>query len=46
LIEEKKDALYSCGKPEYREAEITAIPYALWQNRGDAEMELFFPLIR
>jgi len=46
LIEGAKDVLYSCGKPEYREAEITAIPYALWQNRGDAEMELFFPLIR
>lgn len=32
------ETLYSGRKPAYEAAEFTAIPYALWQNRGPAAM--------
>ena len=36
--------LYSTEPPEFRPVTYRAIPYALWQNRGNAEMEIFFTL--
>ncbi len=36
--------LYSTKKPLYQTVRLTAIPYALWQNRGSAEMKVFLPL--
>lgn len=36
--------IYSSDPPEFRPVTYRAIPYALWQNRGEAEMEIFLPL--
>jgi len=33
--------LYSANAPEYVPAELCAIPYMLWQNRGPAAMQTF-----
>lgn len=38
------DESYESGKKNLRPVECTAIPYALWQNRGDSEMGIFFPV--
>ena len=35
------DALYSTAKPRTRKRRFTAIPYALWQNRGLSEMQVW-----
>ena len=35
------DTLYSAARPERTETEFHAIPYALWQNRGDVSMTLW-----
>lgn len=35
------DTLYRNTPPQYREVEVCAIPYALWQNRGDSSMQVF-----
>lgn len=35
------DDLYSSDDLEYEEIEFTAIPYALWNNRGDANMAVW-----
>lgn len=35
------DALYSTAAPRLRRRDFTAIPYALWQNRGSAEMRVW-----
>ena len=35
------DALYTTEKPRLRKRAFTAIPYALWQNRGPAEMQVW-----
>ena len=35
------DALYSPTAPRFRRRGFTAIPYALWQNRGPAEMRVW-----
>lgn len=34
-------ALYPTGRPEEREMQITAIPYALWDNREAGEMRVW-----
>jgi DUF1680 family protein len=41
LEEQDSDALYSIRKPKCKTQKITAIPYALWQNRGDANMAVW-----
>ena len=33
--------LFSSNPPEYAETQVTAIPYALWQNRGAGDMQVF-----
>ena len=35
------DALYSAAAPRTRRRRFVAIPYALWQNRGPAEMQVW-----
>lgn len=37
------DALYcrGGGRPAFRDTEVTAIPYALWQNRGKSSMAIW-----
>ena len=35
------DALYRNTPPQYRNVEVCAIPYALWQNRGESSMQVF-----
>lgn len=35
------DALYSTAAPRTRRRRFVAIPYALWQNRGPAEMQVW-----
>ena len=35
------EALYSAARPKARRRTFTAIPYALWQNRGPAEMRVW-----
>ena len=35
------DALYSDAAPRTRRRRFVAIPYALWQNRGPAEMQVW-----
>ena len=35
------DALYSEAAPRTRRRRFVAIPYALWQNRGPAEMQVW-----
>ncbi len=35
------EALYSAAPPRARRKAFTAIPYALWQNRGPAEMRVW-----
>lgn len=35
------DALYRNTSPQYRNVEVCAIPYALWQNRGESSMQVF-----
>ena len=35
------DALYAAAAPHARRKAFTAIPYALWQNRGPAEMRVW-----
>lgn len=37
----KGDALYSADKPKRAKRRFTAIPYALWQNRGDSEVSVW-----
>ena len=37
------DRIYSDEAPGFTPGEALAIPYALWQNRGEAEMSVFFP---
>lgn len=32
------DALYTEEKPALRKCTVTAVPYALWQNRGESDM--------
>lgn len=36
-----EETLYTTEKPRYRKVRFTAIPYALWQNRGDAEVSVW-----
>ena len=33
--------LYRVEAPEYFPVHLCAIPYALWQNRGPADMQIF-----
>ena len=33
--------LYFSATPKYEETSILAVPYALWQNRGDARMSVW-----
>ncbi len=35
------DELYSSAKPVVKKRSFTAIPFALWQNRGPSEMEVW-----
>lgn len=35
------DALYSTERPRRRSCRLVAIPYALWQNRGKAEVQVW-----
>ncbi len=35
------DALYSTGAPQFSEIRFRAIPYALWQNRGESNMAVW-----
>lgn len=37
------EKLYSAEKPQIRKTSALAIPYALWQNRGEVEMTVFMP---
>lgn len=47
LKEQSKDEnLYTTAAPEYRECEFTAIPYALWQNRGESDMAVWIRACR
>ncbi len=41
LEEQSGNALYSSRKPERKTQNFTAIPYALWQNRGDSNMTVW-----
>ncbi len=41
LDESSGTALYTSSKPEMKAQEFTAIPYALWQNRGEANMAVW-----
>lgn len=36
--------LYSTSRPREQQVKAFAIPYALWENRGTSEMEMFFPV--
>lgn len=40
-IVNNEDTLYTTEKPTYKKVRFTAIPYALWQNRGDAEVSVW-----
>ncbi len=35
------DALYTTNRPKFRSCRFTAVPYALWQNRGEGEMAVW-----
>ena len=35
------DELYSTSSPKYQSVSFTAIPYALWQNRGPSNMSVW-----
>ena len=35
------EKLYSAEKPQVRKISVVAVPYALWQNRGEVEMTIF-----
>ncbi len=35
------DTLYRSSPPEYTDGKLCAIPYALWQNRGAGDMQVF-----
>ena len=37
------EELYTSKVPEYVPCRITAIPYALWQNRGETNMSVWLP---
>ena len=39
----KPEVLYSSAVPQVTEITAVAIPYALWQNRGEVEMTIFMP---
>ena len=41
FYEEKSDDLYSNEPPVLKEGTFTAIPYALWQNRGKTNMAVW-----
>ena len=42
LVRERPgDELYSSAVPRVRRRVFTAIPYALWQNRGPSEMRVW-----
>lgn len=43
MRQRKPSRLYSVEKRQLEHASAVAIPYALWQNRGDAEMTIFIP---
>ena len=40
------EELYSTEKPQYHTEKITLVPYALWQNRGAAQMAVYLPFER
>ena len=40
------EELYSTEKPLYHTEKITLVPYALWQNRGAAQMAVYLPFER
>lgn len=35
------ECLYSTDKPVSKKAELTAVPYAIWNNRGEGEMQVW-----
>ncbi len=37
----EKDTLYQDDLPEWKESDITLIPYYLWANRGEGEMQVY-----
>lgn len=38
------DKLYSTTSPTFQKIKFVAVPYALWQNRGNSDMSIFFPI--
>lgn len=41
---EKQSALYSSEKPKRSPCELTAVPYALWGNRGENQMRVWLDI--
>ena len=41
VAESDSGELYRTALPKFRDTEICAIPYALWQNRGNSSMQVF-----
>lgn len=41
---EKQSALYSSEKPKKSPCELTAVPYALWGNRGENQMRVWMDI--
>jgi DUF1680 family protein len=42
---EDDDALYQDRLPEWEETDITLIPYYLWANRGEGEMQVYLNVL-
>ena len=42
-IQEPFETLYSDIPPKRKPGRFTAIPYALWQNRGESSMQVWLP---
>ena len=40
-----QEELYSTSQPVFHPAEIRFIPYALWDNRGDGQMQVFLNIM-
>ena len=43
VVEERGKSLYSSAPRVLKSCRITAIPYALWQNRGETNMSVWLP---
>ena len=42
---EEESPLYSSVAPKWKKGRFMAIPYYLWQNRGESDMRIFIPFV-